>query len=103
MLRTNTCKVETSCYTSKRVVRANHNEAIVRSSEVHSTLISRKHEVHITFEDKEYVTPEVCKSSLTKSSSVSNSILIISKCNIVILSKFKAVKFILESVTLHLS
>ena len=60
------------------------------------TLVSRKCEVHVIPEDKKYVTPVVCKSSLIKSSSVSNLILIVNKYNKVILSKFKTVKFMIE-------
>ncbi len=39
----------------RRVVRTNHNEAIVRPSKVHSTLVSRKYKAYITPKDKEYV------------------------------------------------
>jgi len=62
---------------------------------VHLTLISKKHEVHVISEIKDYATPVVSKSSLTQSSSISNPTLVISKYSDVISSKFKAVKFIL--------
>ncbi len=39
VLRTNTCRVEISCYVFRRVVRVNHSKVIVRLSEVHSTLV----------------------------------------------------------------
>ncbi len=51
--------------------------------------------MHITSEIKDYTTPVICKNSLTDFSSVSNSTLIISKCNDIISCKFKAVKFML--------
>ncbi len=85
-----------SCYIPKRVIRTNHNEAIIRPSEIRSTLVSRKREVHVISEDKDYTTLIVSKSKITQSSSVSNPTLIVNKCSNVILSKFKAVKFILE-------
>ncbi len=88
--------METSCYAFRRVVRANHSEVIVRPSEVRLIFISRKYEVHITPEVKDYATPVVCKNSLTDFSSVSNLILIVSKCSDVIPCKFKVVKFMLE-------
>ncbi len=84
-----------SYYAPKRVIRINHSEVIIRSSKVHSTLISSKHEVHITSKVKDYAIPVVYKSKLTKSSSISNLTLIVSKYNNIILNKFKAVKFTL--------
>jgi len=81
--------VETSCYAPRRVVRANCSEEIVRPSEVHSTLVSRKCEVYIIPKVKDYIIPVVCKSS------VNNPTLVVSKCSDVIPSKFKAVKFTL--------
>ncbi len=95
MLRTNTCKAEIFCYTFRRVIITNCSETIIKSSKVHSTLISRKHKVHVTLEDKDYVIPVACKSSLTKSSSISNPTLIVNKYNNIISSKFKAIKFTL--------
>ncbi len=60
-------------------------------SEVYSTLISEvKRKVHITPEVKDYATLVICKNSLTNFSSVSNLTFIVSKCNNVILNKFKA-------------
>ncbi len=82
-----------SCYVLRRVVRANRNESIIRPSEMHSTLISRICEVHVTLKVKDYTIPVVCKNSLTDCSSISNPILIVSD---VIPNKFKAVKFILK-------
>ena len=64
---------------------------------MNSTLISEvKREVHITPEVKDYATPVVYKNSLTNFSSVSNPTLVVSKCNNIIFSKFKAVKFTLQ-------
>jgi len=64
---------------------------------VHSTLVREvKYEVHVTPEVKDYVTPVVCKNSLTDFSSVSNPTLVVSKCSNVIPYKFKAIKFMLE-------
>ncbi len=57
--------MENSCYTFRRVVNANCNEVRVRSSKVHSILVSRKYEVHIISKNKEYITPIVYKSKLT--------------------------------------
>ena len=72
--------MENSYYISKRVVRAN-------PSKVHLTLIRvSKHEVHIT--------SEVCKSKLIKLNKEIQPILIVIKCNEIILSKVKVVKFI---------
>ncbi len=88
--------MEISYYIFRRVVRANRSESIVRSSEMHSILISKKCEVHITPEVKDYATPVVCKISLTNFSSISNPTLVVSKCSNIISSKFKAVKFMLE-------
>ena len=84
VLRIDTCRVKTFCYASRRVVRANHSESIVRPSEVRSTLISKKREVHITPEVKDYVTLVVYKNSLIDFSSVSNPTLVVSKCNDII-------------------
>ncbi len=95
ILRTNTYKAEISCYIPRRVVRANRRDSIVSPSKVHSILISRKCEVHVTPEVKDYVISVTCKNSLTNFSSVSNPTLIISKCSDVIPSKFKAIKFTL--------
>jgi len=64
---------------------------------VHLTLIKKvKREVYVTPKIKNYATSVVCKNSLTKSNSISNSTLVISKCNDVIPNKFKAIKFILS-------
>ena len=88
--------METSCYAFRRVVRANHSESIVKLSEVRSTLVSKKYEVHVISEVKDYATLVVCKNSLTDLSSISNPTLVVSKCSNIILSKFKVVKFMLE-------
>ncbi len=88
--------METFCYAPRRVVRANCSDSIIRLNEMHSTLISRKREVHITFEVKDYAILIVSKNSLINFSSVSNPTLVVSKCSNVIPSKFKAVKFTLE-------
>ncbi len=85
-----------SCYAPRRVVKANHSKSIVKPSKVHSTLVSRKCEVNITPEVKDYTIPVVCRNSLTDFSSISNPTLIVSKCNDIILCKFKVVKFMLE-------
>ena len=95
-MRTNTYRVETSCYALRRVVRANHRESIVKPSKVHSILVKIKHEVHVTPKVKSYTTSVVCKNSLSDFSNISNPTLVISKCSDVILSKFKAVKFAIE-------
>ncbi len=63
---------------------------------MHLTLVSRKREVHITPEVKDYATSVVSKNNLTDFSSVSNPTLIVSKYSDVIPSKFKVIKFILE-------
>ncbi len=63
---------------------------------MHSTPVSRKYEVHIIPESKEYINPVVIESKLIKFNSISNPILIVSKCSKLILSKFKTMKFILE-------
>ena len=60
---------------------------------MYSTLISKKCEVHVIPEVKDYITSIVSKSKLTKSSSLSNSTLIVNKYNDVIPYKFKIVKF----------
>src|SRR6266508_1112316 len=65
VLRYNTCKAENLVMHSRRVVRANSSESIVRPSEVHSTLVVRKQEVLVTPEVRDYATPVVCKNSLT--------------------------------------
>ncbi len=49
--------------------------------------------MHVILEDKEYVIPVVCKSKLTKLSSISKPTFVVVSCNKDILSKFKAVKF----------
>src|SRR6266542_2916791 len=96
VLRTNTCRVKTSCYALRRVVRANHSESLIRSSKVHLILVSGKHEMYITPEVKDYATPVVCKNSLTDFSSENNPTLIVSKCSDVIPYKFKAVRFTIK-------
>ena len=96
VLRINTCRAENLITHSRRVVRANHSESIIRPSEVHSTLVVRKWEVLVTPKVKDYTTPVVCKNSLTDFSSISNPTLVISKCNDVISCKFKVVKFMIE-------
>ena len=97
VLKTNTCRVENLITHSRRIVRANHSESIVRPSEVHSILVREvKCEVHVISEVKDYATPIVCKNSLTDFSSVSNPTLVVSKCSDVISCKFKAVKFMIE-------
>ncbi len=95
VLRINTCRVKISYYTPRRVVRVNCSESIIRSSKVCSTLISRKRNMHIIPEVKDYAILIVCKSSLTQFNSVSNPTLVISKCSNIILDKFKIVKFML--------
>ena len=88
----------------RRVVRANRSESIIKSSEVHSTLVIRKQEVlitpvvkdYVTLIVKDYATLVVSKNSLTDFSSINNPTLVVSKCNDVILSKFKVVKFMIE-------
>ncbi len=86
-----------SYYASRRVVKANHSESIVRLSEVHLILVREvKREVYVTLEVKNYIIPVVCKNSLTDFSSVSNPTLVISKCSDIISCKFKVVKFMIE-------
>ena len=80
----------------KRVVRVNYNEIRVRLSEMYLTLVNKKRDVHVTSENKEYIIPVVCKSKLIKSSSISSSILVVSKYSNVIPNKFKVIKFMLE-------
>src|SRR6266508_3425278 len=94
VLRINTCRAENLVTHSRRVVKANRSESIVRSSEVHSTLKVTKREVLVTPEVRDYATPVVCKNSLTDFSS--NQTFVVSKCNDVIPCKFKAVKFTIE-------
>ncbi len=77
-------------------MRANCSKRIVRSSEMHSTLISRKYKMHITPKVKDYIIPVVCKNGLINFRSISNPTLIVSKYSNVIPSKFKVVKFTLE-------
>src|SRR6266498_1724490 len=96
VLRTNTCRVENLIMHLRRVIRANHNESLVKLSEVHSIFIVSKREVLVTPEVRDYATPVVCKNSLTDFSSVSNPTLVVSKCSNVIPCKFKAVKFMIE-------
>ena len=79
----------------RRVVRTNRSESIVKPSEVYSTLISRKCEVYVIFEVKDYATLIVYKNNLTDFSS-SKPTLVVSKCSDVIPCKFKAVKFTIE-------
>ncbi len=89
--------MKTSCYTLRRVVKANNSESIIRSSEVYSTFVSEvQREVYVTSEIKDYATSVIYKNSLTDFSSISNPTLIVSKCSNIISSKFKAVKFTLE-------
>ena len=95
VLKTDTCRAETSCYASRRIIRANHSKSIVKLSEVHSTLVSRKHEVHVTLKVKDYATPIISKSKLIESSNISDLTFVVNKCNDIISSKFKAVKFTL--------
>jgi len=79
VLCTNICKIEKSCYISKKVVRVNSNKEYV------TLKVKISHEIHIT---------PVVKSSLTKSSSVVKPTFIVVKYNKVIFYKFKIVKFI---------
>ena len=51
--------------------------------------------MHVISEDKDYVTPVVSKSKLTKSNNISNLTFVVSEYSNVIPSKFKAVKFML--------
>ncbi len=95
ILRTNTCRAKISYYAPRRVIRANYSKSIIRLSEVCLILINRKREVHITPKVKDYATPIVCKNNLTDFNSISNPILIVSKCSDIIFSQFKAVKFTL--------
>ncbi len=81
---------------SRRVVRTNSSESIVRPSEVHSTLVVRKQEVLVTPDVRDYATSVVCKNSLIDFSSESNPTLVISKCSDVISCEFKAVKFMIK-------
>jgi len=88
VVNTNICRIEKSCYISKRIIRAN-------TSEVHLTLIRvSKYKVHIISEEKEYIIPEVVESKLIKSSKKIQSTLIKIKCNKLIPCKFKIMKFI---------
>ncbi len=88
--------MEISCYISGKVVKTNRSESLVRMSEMHFTLISRKHEVHVIPEVRDYTTLVVCKNSLTNFDSVSNPTLVINKYSDIIPCKFKVVKFTLE-------
>src|SRR6266540_3688974 len=54
ILRTNTCRVANLVTHSRKVVRANRSESIVRPSEVHSTLEVRQREVLVTPEVRDY-------------------------------------------------
>ena len=65
--------MKTFCYVSKRVVRASCKEVIIRPNKVCLTLVSRKCEMHVIFEVKDYTTSVVCKSKFSKSSNVNNS------------------------------
>ncbi len=94
VLRYNTCRAENLVTHPRRVVRANQSESIANPSEVHSTLEVSQREVLVTPEVRDYVTPVVCKNSLTNFSS--NPTLVVSKCSDVIPYKFKAVKFTIE-------
>ena len=79
--------MENSYYISRKVVRTN-------TSKVHSISVKVvKHKVYVISKVREYVILVICKSKLTKLSSVSNPILVVVSCNKLILSKFKAVKF----------
>ncbi len=93
VLRTNTCRVENLVIHPRRVIRANRSE---KKSKVYSTFVVSKWEVLVILEVRDYTTPVVCKNSLTDFSSISNLILVVSKCSNVILSKFKIVKFMIE-------
>ncbi len=81
---------------SRRVVRTNHSKSIIRPNEVHSTLKVSKREVLVTPEIRDYATLVVCKNSLTDFGRVSDSTLVVSKCNDVIPYKFKTVKFMID-------
>ena len=97
VLRTNTCRAKKSYYASRRVVRINHSENIIRLSEMYLIFIKEvKCKVHVTFEIRDYTTSVVYKNNLTDFSSVSNPTLVVSKCSDVIPCKFKAVKFTIE-------
>ncbi len=61
---------------------------------MHLTFISRKCEVHVISENKEYVISIVYKSKLIQLNSVSKPTFVINKYSIIIPSKFKAMKFI---------
>ena len=88
--------MEKSCYVPRKVVRANLSKSIIRPSEVHLILVRRKCEMHVIPEVKDYATLVVCKNSLTNFSRVNNLTLVVNKYSDVILSKFKAVRFMLE-------
>ena len=76
--------MKTSCYASRRIIRANSSEVRVKSSEVHSIPVEIvKHEVYVISEDKKYITLVICKNKLIKLSSVSKSTLVVNKCNTV--------------------
>ncbi len=96
VLRYNICRAENLVTYPRRVVRANRIESIIRPSEVHSNLVDIQQEVLVTPDVRDYATPVVYKNSLTNFSSVSNPILVVSKCSDVIPSKFKIIKFTLE-------
>ncbi len=51
-----------SCYTPRRVIKANQSEDIIRPSKVHTTLVSRKYEVYVILKIKDYTTLIVSKS-----------------------------------------
>ena len=96
ILRINTYRAEISCYTLKRVVKANCNESIVRPSEVCLTLVNKKCKVYVIPKVKDYATSVVYKDSLINFSSISNPTLVVNKYSDIIPSKFKVVKFTLE-------
>ncbi len=90
ILRINTYKVKNSCYASKRVIRANKNE-------VYSIFVKvSKYEVYIISKDKEYIILVIYKSKLTKSNKKVILTFIKVEYKSIILSKFKAMKFIFE-------
>ncbi len=95
VLRYNTCRAENIVTHPRRVVRTNRSESIVRSSEVHSTLVREQREVLVTPDIRDYATPVVCKENLTNFSS-RNPTLVVSQYSDVIPCKFKAVKFTIE-------
>ena len=51
--------------------------------------------MHVTPKVKDYATPIISKSKLIESSNISDLTFVVNKCNDIISSKFKAVKFTL--------